>query len=307
MIDGDVKIGARYRHGLPAGLRADGPQQRMVLHDDGDVGSAPATDERHGSSAGSDVAAKCRDEEAITRDGMADSRDRMADARDRKERADDLTSAEAGGDTSTDRALRTRAAEARGRAAVDREHAALDRKLGNGDREHSAGDRASARLSHEAMAEELREAGIDELTGARRRGPGLVDAEREVERARRTKASLVAAFVDVNDLKSVNDRDGHRAGDQVLCEVVAALKRAMRSYDLVVRLGGDEFLCLMSDLTLLQVGQRFDALRTAAQQRGTSGGRFEAGFGRLLADQSLTQLIDVADRDLLLRRSRRNA
>ena len=60
----------------------------------------------------------------------------------------------------------------------------------------------------------------DDLTGALRRGEGLDALEREVQRARRAgNDQLVVAFVDVDGLKSVNDREGHEAGDRLLKDV----------------------------------------------------------------------------------------
>ena len=53
------------------------------------------------------------------------------------------------------------------------------------------------------------------------------------------------AFVDVDHLKAVNDSGGHEAGDRLLVRVAAALRARLRSYDLVVRYGGDEFVCIL--------------------------------------------------------------
>ena len=55
-------------------------------------------------------------------------------------------------------------------------------------------------------------------------------------------------FLDVDGLKHVNDTDGHAAGDRILIEVVATIRKRVRSYDLVIRYGGDEFLCALVDV-----------------------------------------------------------
>jgi GGDEF domain-containing protein len=105
-------------------------------------------------------------------------------------------------------------------------------------------------------------AAIDRELGERDRGVGLEDLQREIDRAHRTGEKLVAAYVDVDGLKAVNAQHGHHAGDQLLQDVVEALRRDMRSYDLLIRLGGDEFLCVMPGLTTEQARHRFEHLKT---------------------------------------------
>ena len=106
------------------------------------------------------------------------------------------------------------------------------------DRESAARDRAEAALERRTNA-------TDSLTGAWLRGPGLSELEREISRARRGNGRLVVAYVDVNGLKAVNDTRGHAAGDALLARVVAALRSNLRPYELVVRVGGDEFICAL--------------------------------------------------------------
>jgi diguanylate cyclase (GGDEF)-like protein len=105
-------------------------------------------------------------------------------------------------------------------------------------------------------------AATDDLTGALRRSAGLAALQREIDRFRRVGGrGITVMFLDVDSLKHVNDTDGHAAGDRVLVELVAAIRKRVRSYDLVVRYGGDEFLCALVD-----VGPE-DAERTLADIR----------------------------------------
>ncbi len=88
---------------------------------------------------------------------------------------------------------------------------------------------------------------VDELTGTLRRGAGMAALQREIDRARRLKEKgLAVIFIDVDGLKEVNDHDGHAAGDERLRATVAAMRERLRSYDLVIRYGGDEFICVLT-------------------------------------------------------------
>ncbi len=81
----------------------------------------------------------------------------------------------------------------------------------------------------------------DQLTGlANRRGLAMVGAQ-IVEHARRQGDAAHCIFVDVTDLRAVNERGGHDVGDQVLVAVGEALREVTRATDVVARWGGDEF------------------------------------------------------------------
>ncbi len=73
---------------------------------------------------------------------------------------------------------------------------------------------------------------------------------REVEFARRNNSSLLAAIVDLDNFKKVNDDFGHSTGDLVLRHVAGVLKSTVRAVDWVGRIGGDEFLILLPDTSL---------------------------------------------------------
>jgi diguanylate cyclase (GGDEF)-like protein len=235
-------------------------------------------------------AANRRDELARTRDEQAAERDREALAHDREVEA---LAAKRYGRSVRPSGLRNLLAAVRERAAADRERARLDR-------EHAARDRELAALDRAHAERERRAAGTDELTGARRRGVGLEELEREIQRARRTGTSLVAVFVDVDNLKAVNDKRGHRAGDELLREVVGGVKRQLRPYDLVIRLGGDEFLCVLPGVSIEQARARFAELNAELE-----AGSVSVGFSELHDHETRPELIEHADRDLLTVRAAR--
>jgi diguanylate cyclase (GGDEF)-like protein len=87
----------------------------------------------------------------------------------------------------------------------------------------------------------------DPLTGCLNR-LGLEERlENEVARAARTGASFAVVIVDLDEFKRVNDEHGHAAGDDLLCEIVAAMAEVTRGIDALGRLGGDEFALVFPD------------------------------------------------------------
>lgn len=145
------------------------------------------------------------------------------------------------------------------------------------------------------------DARLDELTGALRRRAGYAALEAEIDRARREGTSLVLGFVDVDGLKLVNDTLGHLAGDELLTSVQAALRASLRSYDVVVRYGGDEFIYSLAGADIAAAASRFRTMRTLLEY-GAPGRSVSAGFAELRADDDLESLIRRADNDLLARR-----
>jgi diguanylate cyclase (GGDEF)-like protein len=194
------------------------------------------------------------------------------------------------------------AARDRELAALDRARAADDRAQEAADRARAAAERAEALEIRAESARLLERAGTDELTGARTRQVGLERAAHELERARRTRGQLMLAFVDVDGLKQVNDSLGHQAGDALLELVGYALGSNLRPYDVIVRYGGDEFLCAMPDISPHEARARFKQI---ARALAAVKARYSISFGLAQArpDETLPQLVARADADLLAHRS----
>ena len=85
---------------------------------------------------------------------------------------------------------------------------------------------------------------VDPLTGLMNRLAYERRLDEEWHRAERTGTSISVIVVDLNNFKQINDVHGHQVGDEVLRSVASALEMALRSYDIVVRYGGDEFVAL---------------------------------------------------------------
>ncbi len=110
--------------------------------------------------------------------------------------------------------------------------------------------RQSARLAREvALRQEVQDAlthqaSHDPLTGVANRRLLFEKAEAATESMRRQPDSLTVVYIDLDVFKSVNDRYGHEAGDELLREAARRLAATTRSADTVARVGGDEFVIL---------------------------------------------------------------
>ena len=123
-----------------------------------------------------------------------------------------------------------------GRTNAVREAGELVRELLRSSREREQA------LDAAEQASEL--AGVDPLTGLGNRRAWRQALDQETARQRRYPSNTTVLVVDLDDLKQVNDSEGHRAGDDHLRRAASALRAAARRVDVVCRLGGDEFAVL---------------------------------------------------------------
>jgi len=105
------------------------------------------------------------------------------------------------------------------------------------------------------------------------------------------------AYVDVDHLKATNDARGHAGGDRLLVAVANTIRSELRPYDLIIRYGGDEFICVVSGMSLTEVTARF-SLVNAALIEGQECGSVTVGLAELLPDDRSDDLIARADDDL---------
>jgi diguanylate cyclase (GGDEF)-like protein len=265
-------------------------------------------------AADRDQVAVARDQSAHVRDLAASTRDQAAELRAREQAARDAALPADHHSVRTAAAIlhaaRNRKAaaarqasvlERRVRSAADREHAARDREQAARDREHAARDRDQgardrdqAEKDRRELMEQLAIAETDELTGTRARAAGLLDLDHEIDRARRATSRLAVAYVDVVALKACNDTFGHAAGDALLQCAVGAIRLQLRSYDLIIRLGGDEFLCVMSGATIEDAQDRFTAVE-AALADDPEPCEIKVGIAELAPQDTAAELIQRAD------------
>ena len=107
----------------------------------------------------------------------------------------------------------------------------------------------------------------DRLTSLWNRGVIVELLSREVSRSKREHSCTVVMLCDLDHFKEVNDTYGHGAGDDVLREVARRLHSAVRSYDMVGRYGGEEFLVVLNKCDTSSALARADNVRNVIASR----------------------------------------
>ena len=107
----------------------------------------------------------------------------------------------------------------------------------------------------------------DALTGLPNRRLLMDRLQEESARCRRTELPFSVAMLDVDDFKNVNDNHGHDAGDQVLVQVAQCLKQQLRETDVCGRWGGEEFLLIFPNTTLVEASVVLERIRAAVGAR----------------------------------------
>ncbi len=142
----------------------------------------------------------------------------------------------------------------------------------------------------------------DSLTGLANRLAMDEAVERHWQQFRRRGRAFAMLLVDIDHFKQVNDSFGHPVGDQVLAQVGERLRRHARATDAVGRLGGEEFLLVMAEVTPDQARQSAERLRRAFDENPVrAGGRdlpLRVSVGVALAeggDASAESVLERAD------------
>ncbi len=154
-------------------------------------------------------------------------------------------------------------------------------------------------LSHmeERTEEVYKLAVLDPLTGLYNRRSGGQRLAEEISRAQRHGRPLTVLLLDLNNLKYVNDKFGHAAGDELIKYFAERLNKAIRGSDLAVRMGGDEFLVLLPECKLDEVQHVLGRLSGLTTDCGgeTIAITFSTGWTNYIHGEQAEELLKRAD------------
>jgi diguanylate cyclase (GGDEF)-like protein len=163
-------------------------------------------------------------------------------------------------------------------------------------------DAAGPALARAQRYREARlQADLDALTGLHNRRYFHETLVRECARSRRYDRRLALVVVDLDDFKSVNDRIGHLAGDDVLALVAERLRSVVRGADVACRIGGDEFAVILPEASRPDAERLYGRIKAALSfDLPAEAERLEisAGVAELGPEDDATSLFQRADEAL---------
>jgi diguanylate cyclase (GGDEF)-like protein/PAS domain S-box-containing protein len=168
----------------------------------------------------------------------------------------------------------------------------------------------SVRLRYQEQLRFLAE--HDSLTGTRNRRRFEREISDQVGRSRRYGEQAALVFIDVDDLKQINDAHGHQAGDRALKEIARAVRHRLRDTDVLGRIGGDEFAALLPYADQRQAQAITNDLRQITGACGidlddgtTLSLSASVGFAFIDGDTDSDEILAEADRAMYRDKTRR--
>jgi diguanylate cyclase (GGDEF)-like protein len=141
---------------------------------------------------------------------------------------------------------------------------------------------------------------IDTLTKVYNRRVGLEKLEKLLYESLEEKKYLAICYIDINNLKIVNDKLGHNDGDQLIIDVIEIIKKNIRNIDFISRLGGDEFLLVLpssisldAESIMKRVNKSIDKFNDLSERKYILS--ISAGIAEYNLKESLDEFIERAD------------
>ena len=171
-------------------------------------------------------------------------------------------------------------------------------------------------ITHRKLAElESKKFSVtDPMTGILNRKAGLDFVHRQIKFCDRHGCSFTVCYIDIDNLKLVNDSFGHKEGDKIITTLVNLLKRALRESDAISRLGGDEILLILQETTLEGSEAVLKRIRDLVDARNARNSKpysieFSYGLSEYTLGSKLTaeELVDKADKNMYQMKSAKKA
>lgn len=146
---------------------------------------------------------------------------------------------------------------------------------------------------------------VDDLTGLYNRRGFMTLAEHQLKIASRKKKAVILLFIDLDNLKAINDEFGHPLGDRALIETTNILKATFRRSDIIARIGGDEFVVLTSETGATRAQDLYIRLQTSLESFNKKTKlpfilKLSIGWAHYDPEkpQSVYRLLSIADRSM---------
>ena len=169
----------------------------------------------------------------------------------------------------------------------------------------------------EKLVTDLKELSIkDELTGLYNRRGLLSIVTQQCSIAKRVQKNAMLIFIDLDDMKQINDLYGHEAGDQALIDTANILKNAFREADIIGRIGGDEFAVFgmvtedkSLDIITSRITEKLEKYIGEHNAHSTKAYTISLSYGVAFADPqkpfSCDSLMSEADKNMYLQKKKK--
>lgn len=163
--------------------------------------------------------------------------------------------------------------------------------------------RVKTHLKFKKAIEELKKVSVtDTLTGVFNRGFAYSILYEQKESAKLKKQNFIICFIDIDNLKLVNDSFGHKEGDKLILTIVNSLKESSKSSHYICRMGGDEFIIIFPNTRMEDCIKTMDAAEYSLKGKKIKSIpiSFSKGFAEYRADMDVTidKLIEIADKNM---------
>ena len=136
---------------------------------------------------------------------------------------------------------------------------------------------------------------LDELTGVYNRRGWNTIMNVEQQRCERYQCQAAIIMLDLDGLKEINDSQGHKYGDEMIKNAASVLMNTVRSFDLVSRIGGDEFAILAVEISVEETERMVRRILQELEQAGINA---SIGWANRHAEMTLPEVLEQADENM---------